>query len=837
MPAFLTRLFVCILLTTLTLQPVGAASPVPPLTGSVPGLYDIGSPTLLELWINPVSGSDSNSGLSQGAPLKTLTAAWNKIPATLTTTGYRLNLLPGIYPCEPGEPDNCQNNFGNRAGTYQFPIILSAYGGPGTVTLRGGLDLANLSYLYLINLTLAGGTPLPTNSSGNNLLHLAAVDHILLRGLRLAGPACATDACNNLQEVLKVNQAQYLYVENSTIGGAWHTSVDYFAVQYGHFFNNNLHTAGQWCMYIKGGTSYLRIEGNELHNCQLGFSAGQSANFPMMRVPWLHYEAYDIKFVNNLLRDLPGVGLSVAGGYNILFAYNTLYRVGISSSIGYPLFSAVRGERGCNATDELPNPVSRCQNYISQGGWGPNFLTDNLEVIPNRNVYVYNNLFYNPAPARTQYTHLDIREPLARPAGFQGMPNPIKADTNLAIRGNVIWNGDNSTPLGIEGSLACPATNPTCNEAQLKADNTLNSVEPTLANPALGNFRPIGGWTTTTYAIPNFIWDIASVPAGTTDNAIPTDYEGLTRAALGLPGAFSLASPPIVLSITRANPSPTTAASVDFTVTFSETMTGVDETDFTPSGVGVTGATVSALSGSGAVYTVTVTTGSGTGALRLNLVDDDSIIDSDSNPLGGSGASNGNFTLGQSYIVRPLTLTYRSQDANDGWILESTRTSSKGGTLDRFAATLRVGDDAANRQYRSILSFDTTNLPDAAHIVSVTLTLTYQGQVGANPFTTHGPLLVAIRKPYFGAAASLLATDFQSLASNSNVGTFSRTGTSYKVTLKPAAYAYINLKGTTQFRLYFQKGDNNDNGADYLSMYSGKASNAALRPLLLVTYY
>ena len=33
-----------------------------------------------------------------------------------------------------------------------------------------------------------------------------------------------------------------------------------------------------------------------------------SANLAVMRSPWLHYEAYDIKFVNNVLHDLPGVG-------------------------------------------------------------------------------------------------------------------------------------------------------------------------------------------------------------------------------------------------------------------------------------------------------------------------------------------------------------------------------------------------------------------------------------------------------------------------------------------------------------------------------------------------
>ena len=517
----------------------------PSESGLAPNSYDIGNPTLTELWVNPVTGDDVNDGLTTGTPLKTITAAWGKIPAVLTTTGYRINLQPGVYPCDPAEPDNCLNNFGSRTGTYIYPIIIRASGGAGTVTIRGGFDILNVSYLYLMDLTLAGGYPLPTNSSGNNLLHLAGVDHILLRRLTLAGPNCATDTCNNLQEVLKVNQAQYLYVENSIIGGAWHSSVDYFVVQYGHFINNQVHTAGQWCMYLKGGTSYLRVEGNELHNCQLGFAAGQSDNFAMMRSPWLHYGAYDIKFINNILHDLPGVGLGVAGGYNILFAYNTLYHVGTSTDTGYPLLEVIRGERGCNATDELPSPVPTCLAFIAQGGWGPNYLTDNIPAIPNRNVYIYNNILYNPAPFHTQYSHFNILEPLTRPSGLINVPDPITTDENLQIRGNVIWNGDVSMPLGIEDTLACQDSNPACNESQLRTDNAINTIEPQFANPASGDFHPSGTWSSsiTTYAIPDFSWadipaNTPNVPAGNNSNVVSSDFEGVSRTTTNPPGAY-----------------------------------------------------------------------------------------------------------------------------------------------------------------------------------------------------------------------------------------------------------------------------------------------------------
>ncbi len=503
--------------------------------------YDIGQPILTDIYVSP-SGSNSNSGQSPTTPLKTITAAWAQIPTgTLTGTGYRINLLPGTYPCEPAEPDDCRNGFGDRHGTAQYPIIIRAYG--SRPTIRGGFDLANLSYFYLIDLNLVGGGALPTNQSGNNLLHLYNSDHVLLRRVNVEGPNCDTDSCNNLQETFKVNQVQYLYLEDSTLGGAWHTVVDYFSVQYGHLLNNHLHTAGQWCIYIKGGTSYLRLEGNELERCALGFQAGQSSNLTVMRSPWLHYEAYDIKFVNNLLHDLPGVGLSVTGGYNILFAYNTLYRVGTSTGTGYPLINTAPGERGCNATDEIPSPVPVCTTLTGQGAWGPNILTDNLPAIPNRNIYIYNNLIYNPPPSQTQYTHLSVAAPLALPTGFQNLPATIASDQNLVIAGNFIWNGPTDHPWGIDETTGCPPGNPTCNPTQLTLSNTLNLTEPRLIAPEAGNYHPAAGsaiFSATVYPIPDFSWTTftPTVPAGTLTNTVAVDRDGRSRGQTGPAGAY-----------------------------------------------------------------------------------------------------------------------------------------------------------------------------------------------------------------------------------------------------------------------------------------------------------
>ena len=109
-------------------------------------------------------------------------------------------------------------------------------------------------------------------------------------------------------------------------------------------------------------------------------------------------------------------------------------------------------------------------------------------------------------------------------------------------------------------------------------------------------------------------------------------------------------TPPTVVSINRVDSSPTNASTVHWTVTFSESVTGVDSTDFSLVGAGATGASITGVSGSGSSYTVTVGAGSD-GTLGLNLVDDDTIRDLTGNKLGGTGTGNGNFTTGQTYLV------------------------------------------------------------------------------------------------------------------------------------------------------------------------------------------
>jgi len=520
-------LLTCLLLAS-ALPSVGASQPQsrpsspPPALSADPRYYDISTPTLTDVWVDPLHGNDDAGGATRGQALGSVAAAWERIPqgTPLTQTGYRICLVAGSYP-----EDNLPASWESRYGTFSCPIILQAVDGTGTARLVS-VNLLDCRYVYLIGLRLE--TPY------GDAVHCERCDHVLVRRCTLLGTRP-----DEAQETMKVNQSQHVYLEDSEIAGAWGNAVDYVAVQYGHVQGCRIHNAGDWCIYLKGGSANLRVEGNEIYNGGTGgFSAGQGTGLEFMTSPWLHYEASDIQFINNVVHDTDGAGMGVNGGYNVLLAYNTLYRVGRRSHA----IEVVFGQRGCDGE------TGRCADYLAAGGWGST-ASEPREPIPDRNIYIYNNLLYNPPGFQSQWSHFAIYG-AQTPSPGSNIPSPARCDTNLRVRGNLIWNGPAGLPLGVEGSdQGCRPGNPTCTAAQLRADNGINTVQPQLVNPAGGDFRPVAGGNVlhaTAYAIPAFPGGDRPrpplAPEGDLSNRVPYDRDGVLRTGVGPPGAYPRAA-------------------------------------------------------------------------------------------------------------------------------------------------------------------------------------------------------------------------------------------------------------------------------------------------------
>lgn len=215
------------------------------------------------------------------------------------------------------------------------------------------------------------------------------------------------------------------------------------------------------------------------------------------------------------------------------------------------------------------------------------------------------------------------------------------------------------------------------------------------------------------------------------------------------------------------------------------------------------------------------------------------------NPVGSKKATNEFVPLLNIFYNRwkanniPQSRAFYSDATQDGWILESGASSGLGGSLNSSASNFRLGDDAANKQYRAILNFNTSSLPDNAVITKVTLKIKKQGVVGTNPFAALGALRVDMRKPFFGAAVGLETGDFQAAAGKSAVATFGVTpiGAWYSAALNDAGKAYVNMVGITQFRLRFATNNNGNNVSDFMNFVSGNSITATDRPTLVIQYY
>ena len=515
-----------------------------------PKYYDMGSPALRTLWVDPVNGNDNNDGSSRTKAYLSISAAWAALPGTATTTGYRISLVAGNYVYRDQATNMIVGRYlDERHGTFNYPIILESADGPLKARLSSSLDFRDIRYVYLIGLDFVTD---PSSDGGGNTVHFADGDHILLKNCRING---SDGTIRKAQESLKVNQVRYIYVEDCDISGAFWFCLDYVGVEYGHIQGCAIHDASVDCLLLKGGTAQIRVEDNLVYNAErFGVSAGQGAGFDFMVSPWLHYEAYDLKFVNNIIHHTAYAGVAVLGGYNILFAFNTLYKVGIDTSDARSFLSFGLGQRGCDGAEN-----DTCNLHHQRGGWSPGPWStpplaygNEVDCIPNKNVYFYNNIVYNPGKDSTLGGHFEIRGPYD--ASDQSstflqscnLPNPVLSDENLQIKGNLIWNGSPSKPLGLDENSGGQDSNPTCNGTQLLRDNLINSLEPKFVDTTRLDFHPARNspiFTATTMAAPSFSGtDRPSrplVPLGNLVNSVPRDYDGKNRSSTSPPGAYS----------------------------------------------------------------------------------------------------------------------------------------------------------------------------------------------------------------------------------------------------------------------------------------------------------
>jgi hypothetical protein len=186
---------------------------------------------------------------------------------------------------------------------------------------------------------------------------------------------------------------------------------------------------------------------------------------------------------------------------------------------------------------------------------------------------------------------------------------------------------------------------------------------------------------------------------GTLRDAAGNDANATLNSVGSTTGVLVDAVAPSVTSINRVGTALTNAASVDYTVTLSENVSGLDTSDFTLTATGTASGSIASVSSvSGSVYTVTVNSLSGDGTLRLDLNNAGTgITDTPGNAI-ASG-----FTAGQTYTLDhtapavtsvsvPANATYIAGQNLDFTVnLNEAVTVDTGGGTPRIALTLDTG--------------------------------------------------------------------------------------------------------------------------------------------------
>ncbi|SDZ97662.1 MBG domain-containing protein [Pedobacter hartonius] len=253
---------------------------------------------------------------------------------------------------------------------------------------------------------------------------------------------------------------------------------------------------------------------------------------------------------------------------------------------------------------------------------------------------------------------------------------------------------------------------------------------------------------------------------------------------------------PVVTAIARVSAALTNAASLDYTVTFSENISGLEISDFTATATGSATGTVAAASPvSGSVYTVTVSSITGLGTLRLDLNNAGTgIIDIANNPV-SSG-----FNTGELYTIDRVIPTLSAVT-----ITSNNVQPTKATTGDVVTVTFS-SDETLQTPVVSITGHNATVLNTAGNNWTATYTLTASDTEGNVPFSI----------------------DFSDLAANAGITVTSGTGSvTFDKTAPAIPSGLAATSGNTQIQLNWTA-DTETDLAGYSILYGTSPAPATL---------
>ncbi|MBN1764784.1 MAG: hypothetical protein JW860_05965, partial [Sedimentisphaerales bacterium] len=200
-----------------------------------------------------------------------------------------------------------------------------------------------------------------------------------------------------------------------------------------------------------------------------------------------------------------------------------------------------------------------------------------------------------------------------------------------------------------------------------------------------------------------------------------------------------------------------------------------------------------------------------------------------------------------TYNTRNPRMIFNSVGGEDGRLWDDGDGMGDGAnSTDILGDALRLGDilySGSSLGYQSVLSFDTSGLPDDQDIVSARLELTrgftLEGDY-EDPFTWGGSCVVDIVSPYYGDSVMLAPTDWEASASATSVANFPMYDPGSEFMMMSSYFnseglTNINKTGTTQIKVYFTVRSNGGD-SEFVGIYPGDYTDSAKHPRLIVRY-
>lgn len=173
----------------------------------------------------------------------------------------------------------------------------------------------------------------------------------------------------------------------------------------------------------------------------------------------------------------------------------------------------------------------------------------------------------------------------------------------------------------------------------------------------------------------------------------------------------------------------------------------------------------------------------------------------------------------------PVTVTFTNEDANDGYVKAAANgTSPAVGTLESSLG-LAIGRGTDGKFNRSLLSFDTSSIPDTATVLSAKVTVTYRSASGDPWGDPAGNTLVVDVNSGCIDACTIGTPDWGAAVTASAVAQLTpfTGGTQTSSLFSAAGLSAVNRTGRTQLRLRFSA---NQAATNYL--WIGNAASATL---------